>query len=214
MVIHYEAGQKIGNCIYLKDVEDICKGRRAKFKCECGNEFIAAITHVKMLHTRSCGCIHSKQLSDRNTKHGLRYLVEYSLWLNMKQRCTNPKFNNYHLWGGRGITMCDRWLNSFENFYEDMGSQPAKRMGIDRIDNELGYYKDNCRWATPKEQNNNTRRNRYLTFNGITKSLSTWAEELGVNSPVARKRLERGYTKMEDIFSKSKFNNNGSRISR
>jgi len=213
MKINYEIGQKIGSCIFLEDLGVRDRATYGKFKCECGNEFIASISQVKILHTRSCGCLHKKELSERNTKHGLRYLREYTLWLNMKQRCTNTKYKNYHLWGGRGITMCNRWLNSFENFYEDMGSQPAKRMGIDRINNELGYSKDNCRWATPKQQNNNTRKNKYIHYNGRTQTLSQWCEELGLRYSMICKRFLRGNKTTEEIFTVKRFNNNGAPLS-
>lgn len=210
--IIYETGQKIGNCTYLEDVVVKHGARKAKFKCECGEEFTASIYKVKILHTRSCGCLHRRELTERNTKHGLRHLVEYSLWLNMKQRCTNPNFINFKDWGGRGITMCERWINSFENFYEDMGSQPAKRMGIDRVNNELGYSKENCRWATQKQQNNNKRNNKVIEYMGRTQTLSQWCEELGLVYSRIFHRFSRGGKSIHDIFTIEKYSNNGKPI--
>lgn len=204
MKINYISGQPIGECVFLEDDGRRNGNRYCKFRCHCGNEFITTMQKVKSLHTRSCGYLHSRELSERNTKHGFRYIPEYSIWLNMKQRCTNPKYYNYHIWGGRGITMCERWLNSFENFYEDVGNQPAKRMGIDRIDNELGYYKENCRWANQKIQNNNTRKNRMIEFNGKRQSLSLWRNELKLNYIVAAKRFRQGIKTVSEIFEMSK----------
>lgn len=204
MIIHYEIGQKLGNCIFLEDIEIKNHHRYCKFQCECGDEFVSSMQKVKSLHTRSCGCIHSKQLSERNTKHGLRHLVEYTLWLNMKQRCNNPNFKYYDNWGGRGITICDRWVNSFENFYEDMGNQPAKRMGIDRINNDLGYFKENCRWATQKTQNNNKRNNLILEYMGKSQSASMWCDELKLNYTIVTKRLRKGVKSISEIFELAK----------
>ena len=85
-------------------------------------------------------------------KHGMTNTPEYRAWQEMIQRCYNPNGNRYHRYGGRGITVCARWLESFENFYKDMGDRPSIRHSLDRKDNDLGYYKENCRWATPGQQ--------------------------------------------------------------
>lgn len=208
MRIAYTKGQKIGECIFVSDAETSKNtDRRAIFECKCGKEFTTTIVMVKKLVTRSCGCLHREQLIKRNSKHGLRYLKEYSLWLNMKQRCTNPNFTNFKNWGGRGITMCDRWLNSFEAFYEDMGNQPAKRMAIDRIDNEKGYSKENCRWATQKQNNNNTRKNRMIEFNGKIQSLTDWCDELKLRYAATAYHCRRGIKTIEEIFDQSKILN-------
>lgn len=102
-------------------------------------------------------------------------------------RCFKKKNHKYPDYGGRGITVCDRWLD-FTAFYDDMGERP-KGMTIERIDNGGNYEPDNCRWATPKEQANNTRRNRRITFNGETLNLTAWAERLGVTYGVLHWRL-------------------------
>jgi len=110
----------------------------------------------------------------------------------MIQRCLNPKDKSYSLYGGRGILVCERWLD-LKNFYADMGDAPAN-LSLDRIDNEQGYSPDNCRWASQKQQCRNTRRNHCLTLNGTRKTVIEWAEELGVNAKTLYTRKERGWT--------------------
>jgi len=110
----------------------------------------------------------------------------------MIQRATNPNHNRSADYAGRGVTVCDDW-KVFENFLRDMGERP-EGMSLDRIDNSKGYSPENCRWATPKEQLNNTRRNRFLTLNGETKTVAQWAEEAGINAGTIYSRLGRGWS--------------------
>lgn len=177
------------NICYIGNDKVVNKHRYADFKCYCGNIFRTTVGKIKSGHTKSCGCLHSKGLSERNTVHGLRSKPEYSLWLNMKQRCSNPKFPKYENWGGRGITVCERWIDSFENFYNDMGEKPSHCRGLDRIDNNKGYSMENCRWATSKEQNNNKRNNHFVEYNGRRNTLSQWATELGFREGILLHRL-------------------------
>lgn len=124
---------------------------------------------------------------------------EYTAWAGMLQRCRNPKNAAYPDYGGRGITVCDAWRDSFEAFYADLGPRPSARHSIDRIDNDGNYEPGNCRWATAKEQNRNTRRARLLTFDGRTQLLSDWGAELGVHPEAIRGRLRRGWS-IEDAL--------------
>ncbi len=126
------------------------------------------------------------------TIHGFCGTRVYRAWHEMHRRCedeTRPGFQNY---GGRGITVCDRW-DTFENFYADMG-EPPEGTSIDRIDNDLGYSPDNCRWATKKEQNRNQRTNRLLTFQGETLPLAAWAERVGLTAGMIYLRLKKGWS--------------------
>lgn len=118
----------------------------------------------------------------------------YSRWKAMKNRCYNPNHIYYKNYGARGITVCDEWKNSYENFYKWACSSGYKKgLTIDRIDNDKGYSPENCRWATRKEQGRNQRTNRKITINGITKLMCEWAEESGISEKNILKRIRRGW---------------------
>lgn len=128
-------------------------------------------------------------------KHGLSKSDEYKIWAGMKVRCNDPNNNGYENYGGRGIAVCKRWLNSFDNFYKDMGRRPSKNHSIERIDNAKGYAPGNCRWATKQEQNKNTRRTARYTYLGKTQCLADWAQEYGLAYSMLRARIYmRGMT--------------------
>jgi hypothetical protein len=129
-------------------------------KCACGTEKIVEMYNLTSGHSKSCGCLKNEKCGNSFRSHGKRWTPEYKSWYGMKDRCNNPKSNPYKDYGGRGIEVCNKWLNSFEKFYEDMGQKPSPRHSIDRIDNEGNYTKGNCKWSTPKEQANNRRSNR------------------------------------------------------
>jgi hypothetical protein len=113
----------------------------------------------------------------------------YKIWQGMIERCTNPNNPNYPQYGERGITICEEWLHSFSTFYADMGEAPTGKHTVDRINNDLGYGPNNCRWATRLEQGRNTRRTHHITFNGETLTLREWAERIPINYDTLRNRL-------------------------
>lgn len=128
------------------------------------------------------------------SKHGKAGTVEYSCWGKMKTRCHDPNDQSYARYGGRGIAVCDRWRESFENFFEDMGFKPSPRHSIERKNNNGPYCKENCTWATRLEQNNNTSQNRRITFGGQTMTLAQWGRSLGLNWHTLNNRLRRGWS--------------------
>ena len=121
----------------------------------------------------------------------------YRTWANMKGRCLNPKNKDFKNYGARGISVCESWMK-FENFLADMGDSP-QGMSLDRIDNSLGYFKANCRWATKRDQENNTRRSVLVSFNGRSQTVAQWEHEYGFKKKEIRSRLRRGWT-MDNII--------------
>ena len=178
--------------------------------CDCGNTTIVKAGELRNGHTRSCGCIKVELVSERSRTHGHAYALEkqqtsaYRAWCDMKTRCTNPNRDSYKRYGGRGIKICDRWINSFENFFEDMGPPPSKGMSLDRKDGDQGYCKENCRWASPKEQANNTSRNRHVIIDGQQLTAKQAAEKFGVSEFTIYGRLNRGLEDREAVFGKGK----------
>ena len=130
--------------------------------------------------------------STRRT-HGMSRTSEHNTWKQIKQRCSNPNHKAFSRYGGKGITMCERW-ESFENFYADMGPKPTASHSVDRIDGSKGYSKDNCRWATPKEQSQNRDFVRMITFQGETLCLTDWAEKVGIDFKTLHSRLTCGWS--------------------
>ena len=125
------------------------------------------------------------------TRHGFAGTPVYQIWQAVKQRCCNPKSRHYGYYGGRGITICPEWRDSFLAFYRDMGDPPTPGHQVERINNNKGYEPGNCRWATRDEQMRNTRRCRLITFDGRTMVLTDWAKELGISPNTLRVRISQ-----------------------
>jgi hypothetical protein len=172
-------------------------------KCDCGNEKLLKAIVLNKRKSQSCGCLKLEQLIKRSTKHGYSPSKNrsdtYTIWAKIIQRCTNINDKAYPNYGERGITICDEWLN-FVNFLQDMGERPSKQHSIDRIDNSKGYNKENCRWATSKEQGRNKRNNILLTFQNETLTVSEWCEKLNLPEKHIRARLKLGWSH-EDTLS-------------
>lgn len=163
------------------------------FVCDCGNKFESAGSDIRKGKIKTCPICSLKTKRKAVTTHGMTDFPEYKIWTAMKRRCYNKKSFRYEDYGGRGIKVCDRWVNSFENFYADMGIRPIG-WTIERINNDNNYGPENCRWATRLEQANNKRNNRIITIEGKTKTLSEWSRECSVTVGCIRQRLKRGIT--------------------
>lgn len=135
------------------------------------------------------------------TTHGYSKTPEYKAWKNMKGRCLNTNDKRYECWGGRGITICQNWVTSFEAFLKDMGKKPSSYHSLDRIDNNKGYCPENCRWATTLEQIINRRCSIKVTYNGMTKTLSEWCRELKVPYRRAYKRMKFFNWPIDQLFN-------------
>lgn len=155
--------------------------------CDCGKTTLVTEYKLKSGHTQSCGCL-------RASSKGMWQEPEYHAWQAMKSRCENPNNNAYKHYGGRGIKVCQRWSESFNNFISDMGLRPGAKYSIDRIDNNGDYEPGNCRWATWREQQNNRRNNVYHFYNGERITEAILARKTGVDIHLIRKRMRHGKT--------------------
>lgn len=163
------------------------------FRCDCGSEKRLLRQSVEHAGTDSCGCLTKRKLAARCTTHGMSATQVYKGWAAMKDRCLNPNNMHFAEYGGRGITVCQRWIESFENFIADMGPRPPG-LTIERINNNGNYEPGNCRWASRREQQCNRRVNVMLTGFGKLQCISAWARELGMQRSSLVNRLKRGMT--------------------
>lgn len=178
------------------------KHRMATWKCRCVCGNITIVNRGALIagNTKSCGC----KMRELHTTHGHcggntpDGSATYACWRAMKHRCLNPANKHYKDYGGRGISVCDRWLSSFENFLQDMGVKPDG-MSIDRIKNEFGYYKENCQWVRLVDQQSNRRNNVHITINGETKTIAQWAKLKGMSRGVVGIRYRRGWP-IDELF--------------
>lgn len=176
-------------------------------KCSCGNDHHVPIQYLRSGNTKSCGCTHNEARVKRCTTHGLaprgqRRHKAYVSWAGMKYRCDVPECAGYADYGGRGITYNEKW-STFEGFWEDMGGTWEEGISIDRVDVNGNYTKENCRWASPKEQARNKRTNRLIEYAGEVRCLTEWCEILGLSPKRISARIQRGWP-VCDAFQKTK----------
>ena len=166
-----------------------------KCQCSCGSIKIVSIYNLKNGTTKSCGCYNSEYHSIKFKKHGLDRTNIYFVWCHMVQRCYNPKNSRFSSYGGRGITICDEWRHDLGAFNKwALANGYDKTLSIDRIDNNGNYCPENCRWATQKEQANNKRTNKFISFNGKTQTITQWADEKGLKYSVLSNRIRNGWS--------------------
>jgi hypothetical protein len=197
--IEYSKEDKIGNVFYISELPPENDSRKAVFMCFCGKYFSSTIRNIRTGNTKSCGCIKTAILKTKNVAHTKRttHKSTYSSWQSMHARCYTKSHTSFKEYGGRGILICERWKNNFENFYLDMGDRPTSDHSIDRIDVNKGYSPDNCKWSTRKEQQNNKRNNSFVSFVGKTLTKTEWGDLL---TPLVKSRLENGWDIRKAIY--------------
>jgi hypothetical protein len=196
------AGQKFGKLTAIKPVGPVHAFSSWICRCDCGTEKVLRFKQITEI-AKSCGCACKEAAAtfgNRRRKHGMDGTPMYRLWYSMRNRCNYKKHKHYADYGGRGIKVCSRW-DSFENFLADMGERPSPKYEIERIDNNGPYAPWNCKWATRKEQMNNTRRCRYLTLGDRILTVTQWAEKLGVNKNTIRSRVRIGWSDKEILLT-------------
>ncbi len=188
-------GQRFGRLTVTRHAGSAGTAQHAKWECvcDCGNRTVVIGASIRAGRTRSCGCLARETRFDKGSAedHGMSGSRTYRIWAGMKRRCKPGNTGNKaHLYAGKGITVCDEW-QSFPRFLADMGEAPPG-LTLDRRNGDLGYYKDNCRWATRTEQANNTSCNVRLTHEGRTQTVAQWAADLGLKSNTLIYRIRRG----------------------
>ncbi len=207
----------MGRLILLKESKIEIRPRKSKvankklrylrfglFKCYCGKEFETVINYVKFGKTISCGCFRKDLLKAKIPKELLAMgdtikdinPSEYKIWIGMKTRCYKSNTISYKNYGGRGIQVCDKWIDKdrgFFNFYNDLGKRPSLGYSLERIDVNGNYCPENCKWATRKEQSRNKRNSILITYNDKTQCLKDWSKETGIHYNTVFYRLFRGW---------------------
>ena len=172
-------------------------------RCDCGRSASVASTNLVRGTTKSCGCIVAEVNKQRSGTHGKKKTPEYSTWARMKDRCNNPKNDKFKHYGGRGIKVCERWMESFADFLADMGPRPSKDHSIDRRDVNGNYCPENCEWATREQQMRSRRTTQHFTVDGVTKTLAEWSRETGIKSRTITGRIAYGWTVADAIKTKT-----------
>lgn len=188
--------------------------RRKKFwlcRCECGNEVVVRGDGLKCGSTKSCGCLQREKavkIGENSKIHGRVGTKEYYCWYHMKSRCYNKNDKSYFRYGGRGIKVCKRWVNSFINFFEDMGESPTQKHSLDRFPNNNGNYeKNNCRWATKKQQSLNRRSNVIDIIDGLEMNRMDSFKYINIDPSMFYTKLKNGLTPQQINDNKKNSNN-------
>ncbi len=190
-------GDVFGRLTAEKDAYPVGKYLKVDVVCVCGARKTVDQTNLKKGRAKSCGCLNIDMVKERLITHGKTGSPVYAVWNMMRQRCLLPTNKQYAEYGGRGITVCDKW-KTFEGFYEDMGDPPFEKASIDREDNNQGYSKDNCKWATRNEQNNNKRNCVRYNYKGQNLTLKEVAELVGIKEKTLSNRLYKYGMAIED----------------
>lgn len=197
---HVEVGSRFGRWTVVAQRGSIKSVRVYECRCDCGNVRVVAGSSIRSGNSRSCGCLKNEATSDRVKKHGMTRTPTYKCWQNMLNRCRDPNTYAYYRYGGRGISVCDRW-HKFESFLADMGERPSAQHSIDRIDNGRDYEPGNCRWATRQQQARNKSNGVTLSLNGQDLPLVEWSTRLGIPANTIRSRIRYGWSTADCLLT-------------
>jgi hypothetical protein len=193
-------GQRFERLVVLS-YEKVGQKTKWNCRCDCGNHTSAATSDLRSGKTKSCGCLRNEQNLTNKMTHGMSSSPEHSNWTAMKNRCLNPNGSDFNRYGGRGITIDPRWINSFEAFYADMGPRPTPEHTLERKDNDQGYSKDNCTWATRKEQARNQSTTLRYEYKGQLLSLREITELEGVSFDMVYQRMRNMGMTLEEALN-------------
>lgn len=189
------SGQRFGRWTVLRREPRKAANSYWLCHCDCGTERVICRVELVKGDSVSCGC-HMEGVPHPNLRHGQSSTPEYWTWQRIRDRCYNPACHKFPQYGGRGITVCDRW-HIFENFLSDMGKRPTGKTSIGRIDNDGNYEPSNCQWESHLEQSKNKTTSVLLTYKGETMNVVDWSRRLGVNIDLIASRLRKGMTPEE-----------------
>lgn len=193
-MIEINEGDRYGRLVIIKESGSIKYYRNFLCKCDCGNEVIVRLTHMRSGNSKSCGCLQSEVRKVSSLKHGSSTSRLYRTWNRMRQRCTNPRNNNFLRYGARGISVCKEWddFMAFEKWSHANGY--ATDLTIDRINNNGNYEPGNCRWTTLAVQMVNKENNVFIEYNGQKKTISMWSRDFGLTQECLGRRLRDGWS--------------------
>lgn len=187
-LIEILTGARFGRLVCISDEIQMHSGQRSvRCRCDCGTERLFNIYSLNKGTTKSCGCYKRDKAAAAKRTHGMRHSREYNTWRGMRERCTNSLHKDYHSYGGKGVKVSPRWVDSFETFISDMGRCPAG-LTLDRIDSNGDYTPENCRWADSTTQTANRSVNIMVTIDGETLPISVWARKFGLKRQSVLKR--------------------------
>lgn len=186
-------GTKFGRWLAVEYAGKVRGNILVRCRCECGIERDVRLKRLEQGASKSCGCLRNDNLTihGRTRKTNFKQSREYWIWNSMKNRCTNPKYKHYQDYGGRGITVCERWME-FANFFADMGEKP-EGLSLERRDNAAGYSPENCYWADRQTQNSNKRNNRFIDVGGVSNTITEWSRISGIGHATIIQRIKAGW---------------------
>lgn len=195
------AGQTFGELTVIKQTSKNNHGEMLWLcKCSCGNERTATSNKLTHGYTMSCNACRYKRIAEKNRQRGRKPTRLCGIYKHMLERCYNQKSAMYYRYGGRGITVCDEWKDSFISFRAwALENGYSEHLTIDRIDNDGNYTPENCRWSTVEVQANNRSTNHYITYNGETDTMANWSKKTGINYGTLQTRVELGWP-VEKLF--------------